>query len=187
MTSMHGLNFTLKSWAESLVLMSVEYAWPLSEVNSFTVCNSVYHLWTACMPLSVMVYDSTVVTRATRVVFAPGLFHTMQLATLWLLSSLHQKQAEHETFSLCECAHFKFMLYGRRQASKHTHTHAQCSPASMGLARACPNKSWWKHAHVVRNQHEAWYLQFVYREESVYAQAVDTRSLFLFTLDQLQG
>ena len=31
-----GLNFTLKLWAESLVLMSVNYAWPLPEVTSST-------------------------------------------------------------------------------------------------------------------------------------------------------
>ena len=39
-TSTHGLSFTLKSWAESLVLMSINYAWPLLEVTSFTVDNS---------------------------------------------------------------------------------------------------------------------------------------------------
>ena len=27
-----------------------------------------------------------------------------------------------------------------KQASKHTHACAQCSPASVGLAQACPNK-----------------------------------------------
>ena len=40
-------------------------------------------------------------------------------------------------FSLCEIfkhAHLKCTVYGRKQASKHTHAHAQCSHASVGLA-----------------------------------------------------
>ena len=36
-------------------------------------------------------------------------------------------------------AHLKFTVYGRKQASKHTHTPAQCSSASVGLAQARPN------------------------------------------------
>ena len=36
-THTHGLNFTIKLWPESLVLMSVDYGWPLPEVNSTTV------------------------------------------------------------------------------------------------------------------------------------------------------
>ena len=39
---------------------------------------------------------------------------------------------------------FKFSVYGHKQASKqasrHTHAHAQYSHASMGLAQARPNK-----------------------------------------------
>ena len=39
-----------------------------------------------------------------------------------------------------EYAHLKFMVSGRpKQASKHTHTCAQYSPASVGLAQARPN------------------------------------------------
>ena len=44
-------------------------------------------------------------------------------------------------FSLCEIfkyAHLKFTVYGRKQASKHTHAHVQCSPASVGLTQARP-------------------------------------------------
>ena len=37
-------------------------------------------------------------------------------------------------------AHIKFTVCGRKQASKHTHARAQCSPASVGLAQARPNK-----------------------------------------------
>ena len=37
--------------------------------------------------------------------------------------------------------HLKFTVYGRKQASKHTHVCAQCSPASVGLAQARPNDS----------------------------------------------
>ena len=32
-----------------------------------------------------------------------------------------------------------FKIYGSKQASKHTHTHAQCSHTSVGLAQARPN------------------------------------------------
>ena len=44
-----------------------------------------------------------------------------------------------------ECAHLKFTVSGRskqasKQASKHTHTCAQCSHASVGLAQARPNQ-----------------------------------------------
>ena len=42
-----------------------------------------------------------------------------------------------------KCAQFKFTVYGRKQANKqisiHTHTRAQCSPASVGLTQARPN------------------------------------------------
>ena len=43
-----------------------------------------------------------------------------------------------------EYAHLKFTVSGRsmakaKQASKHTHTRAQCSHASVGLAQARPN------------------------------------------------
>ena len=34
---------------------------------------------------------------------------------------------------------FKFTIYGHNQASRHTHPHAQCSHASVGLAQARPN------------------------------------------------
>ena len=37
-----------------------------------------------------------------------------------------------------ECAHLKFTVSGRSKA-KHTHTRAQCSHASVGLAQARPN------------------------------------------------
>ena len=40
-----------------------------------------------------------------------------------------------------ECAYFKFTVYGRKQASKHTHARAQCSHASVGLAQVRPNNS----------------------------------------------
>ena len=43
-----GLSFKLKLWAESLVPMSVDYAWPFRpEVTSTTVRN-LYHMWAAC-------------------------------------------------------------------------------------------------------------------------------------------
>ena len=46
------LSFKLKLWAEYLVLISVDYAWPFRpEANSTTVRNS-YHLWAACPCLS---------------------------------------------------------------------------------------------------------------------------------------
>ena len=34
----------------------------------------------------------------------------------------------------------KFTVYGHKQANKHTHVLPQCSPASVGLAQAHPNK-----------------------------------------------
>ena len=47
----------------------------------------------------------------------------------------------HEIF---ECAHFKFTVYGHKHATTYirmyTHTLPQCSPASVGLAQARPNK-----------------------------------------------
>ena len=49
-THMLGLNFTLKSLAESLALMSVDYAWPLPEATSTTVCKFV--LSVSSLPLS---------------------------------------------------------------------------------------------------------------------------------------
>ena len=36
--------------------------------------------------------------------------------------------------------YFKFSVYGHTYVSRHTYTHVlQCSPASVGLAQACPN------------------------------------------------
>ena len=38
-----------------------------------------------------------------------------------------------------DCAHLRFTVSGRcKQTNKHTHTHAQCSHASVGLAQARP-------------------------------------------------
>ena len=52
-TAIHtvGLNFTLKFWAESRVLMNVDDAWPFPEANSSTV-RSLHHSWAACPCLS---------------------------------------------------------------------------------------------------------------------------------------
>ena len=33
------------------------------------------------------------------------------------------------------------MVYGRKQASKHTCAHSQCSNGSVGVAQACPKKN----------------------------------------------
>ena len=42
------------------------------------------------------------------------------------------------TFELREilkCIRLKFTVYGCKQTDRHTHAHAQCSPASVGLAQ----------------------------------------------------
>ena len=50
------------------------------------------------------------------------------------LSSTHGHFYLHKIFWH---AHLKFLVYGSKQASKqHTHVHAQCSPASLGLTQA---------------------------------------------------
>ena len=57
-------------------------------------------------------------------------------------------------FSLREifkCAHLKFTVYGRKQTSKHTHAHVQCSHASVGLTQAYPQKT--NHQHLI---HSCW-------------------------------
>ena len=47
-------------------------------------------------------------------------------------------------FEIFECTHLKFTVYGRKQASKqacmYVNTLPQCSPASVRLAQARPNK-----------------------------------------------
>ena len=42
----------------------------------------------------------------------------------------------HEIF---KCGHLKFIVYGHKQASRHTHNFRKCSHASVGLAQARPN------------------------------------------------
>ena len=39
--------------------------------------------------------------------------------------------------------HLKFTVYGRKHGRSYTHTSAQCSPASVGLTQAHPNKCLW--------------------------------------------
>ena len=52
------------------------------------------------------------------------------------------------TEHVCKFEHpfiqFKFSVYGHKQASRHTHAHAQCSHASVGLAQARSNDGPWK-------------------------------------------
>ena len=46
---MHGLSFTLKSWAEFLPFMSTNYAWPLPQATLTTCCSwNMCCLWAAC-------------------------------------------------------------------------------------------------------------------------------------------
>ena len=46
----------------------------------------------------------------------------------------HMAQSLYEIF---KCAHLKFLVHGHNQAYTHFR---KCSPASVGLAQACPNK-----------------------------------------------
>jgi len=67
-----GLNFTMKSWDESLVLMSVIMHSTYLKQTQLLCVIWWYHLWAACSCLSWF----TVAMRAfTEVVFAPGFFH----------------------------------------------------------------------------------------------------------------
>ena len=41
----------------------------------------------------------------------------------------------------------KWSVQANKQASKHAHTRAQCSHASVGLAQACPNHDGFRGSH----------------------------------------
>ena len=78
------LNFTMKSWAESLALLSVIIHGPYMKQTQLLGVGWLHHLWAAYPCLS----WSTVAMRAlTWVIFTPGFFHTdtalWQVALHW--------------------------------------------------------------------------------------------------------
>ena len=77
-THMLGLNFTMKSWVESMALMSVIMHGPYLEQTQLRCIIWRYHLWTAYPCLS---WSAVAMCALTWVVFAPGFFHTN--AALW--------------------------------------------------------------------------------------------------------
>ena len=115
------LNFTMKSWAESLVLMSVIMHGPYLKRTHLLCVIWWYCLWAACPCLSL----STVAMRAlTLVIFAPGFFHAGRL---------------HSSFSTCaklKCTYL--FVNGHTQTCKHTH--ASCIAVSLvwGSLRLAP-------------------------------------------------
>ena len=125
---MHELSFTLK-------FLSAIYAWPLPEATSTTVVIEIC-IWLVGNLPSMICSKQGVSWQSTFSCLNsdPG----NQRCTL--VSSL---QASPTELDLCNikihmCS-LKFTVYGCKQASKHTHAHAQCSHASVGLAQAHPN------------------------------------------------
>ena len=96
-------------------------------VNSTTV-HDLYCLWGACPCLS---WSAVAMRALTWVVFVPGFLHAMLCSG----SSPSPTQqwaghiAWHETiWQIFKCTHLKFMVYGCKQASKHTHTSGNAVP-----------------------------------------------------------
>ena len=114
------LPMTLKLWAKLLALMSVDYAWPLPEVNSTTVRN-LYHLWAACPCLS---WSAVALTWA---VSAPGFLHADAELWQWPFTMVPTAGTiQGHAFSLREifkCTNSKFMVYGHKHANKQAYTH----------------------------------------------------------------
>ena len=68
------------------------------------------------------------------------LHYGYQCCTLAVAQHCHASAWGRSIFGKYLNAHLKFTVYGRKQARLYTHTFAQCSPASVGLAQARPNK-----------------------------------------------
>ena len=137
-THTFGLNFILKLWAESLVLMSVDYAWPLPETNSTTVCN-LYCLWVACPCLSLSAVAMCALHR---------LRSGFPSSWCWALAvALHWQGAGHETIrghslslhEISKCSHFKFRMAASKQAinkaTKQVNMHMQVCTTIMWYRR----------------------------------------------------
>ena len=147
---MHKLSFTLKSWAEFLAFVSAMHDWlylkrpqPLS----------IFVPPVSGLPL--MVGRSTN-QKLPHVLYLPSGSPTLHLGITCFVHEIDL----HEIF---ECAHLKFTVYGRKQASKQARTYIntlpQYSSTSVGLAQARPNKTldsttWWQ-SHAVAYYREA--------------------------------
>ena len=62
-----------------------------------------------------------------------------QRCTLAVAPHCHASAQGHSIFGKYLNAHLKFTVYGPKHGWSYTHTFAQCSPASVGLAQARPN------------------------------------------------
>ena len=74
---------------------------------------------------------------------SPTLHLGMTIALALTIASNMATRFVHE-IDLCEifeCAHLKFTVCGRKQASTYVNTLPQCNPASVGLAHAHPSKA----------------------------------------------
>ena len=148
-TKLHTWSRELNLW---LLIISVNYAWPLPQATSTILCvTCIVCDWVACPCLS----RSAVAMHAlTWFVFALSFFHTNTVFWQYSFTSVLGTRlsgwvSKGRSLGLCEifkCAHLKLTVYGRKQTSKQankqasTYTHgAQCSHASVGLTQACPN------------------------------------------------
>ena len=76
--------------------------------------------------------------------------------------------------------HLKFMVYGHKQASTYVNTIPQCSPTSVGLAQAHPNK------HNLRlSAHLACMIMHLRLRHSATAHCTSTCASMFFLLTQL--
>ena len=69
---LHTCSDWTSHWSEFLAPMSVNYAWPLPEVNWTTTVRDLYHLWGACPCLP---WSAVAMHVLTWVVFTLGFFH----------------------------------------------------------------------------------------------------------------
>ena len=113
--------------------MSVDYAWPSYLKQTQLLCVTC----AVCEQPAVVCHGPQLpcVRYSLRVSLTP---------TLRGLGDYPSPTIDPRMFSPCEIfkhAHLKIMVYGSKQASKHTHACAQCSHASVGLAQARSNES----------------------------------------------
>ena len=121
-THMLRLTFTISPTthdSESLMLMSVIMHGPYLKWTQLLFVIWRHCLRTACPCLSLSVVVSIGVSSSTQ--------HEFALARVQIWTSVHSTEI------------FGIWPQASKQASRHTHAHAQCSHASVGLAQAHPN------------------------------------------------
>ena len=118
----------------SLVLTSVDYVWPLLEVNSTTVHN-LYRLWAACPCLQGPQLPCMRKLMSSLRVSLMLMLHSG--SSLSLIAGWARDYPRTFNFrKIFKCAHLKFTAYGRKQANIHTCAHAV--PLVWGSLRLIP-------------------------------------------------